>query len=915
MSSPAVTADQLLAAAAAGDELGLAEAIVEMTEKDRRSAAAVVSTTADAHRWPRDDPVEERRRAFALAVLGTATAREFLGSFWTVLVDTWTGEAVARVFRARGDQFTEAFVRGALKPDGARHWRLLRTLVREGVVDQPTDPAYTLGMVMRVGISRGTASWFPDAVYDGLIRDPDLLVEDVWTIFAVDAGQELMNSRAMELDESGRRLVSTDENRWICALTQLAGEGRLDRGRLLNESLAAQMRDFRASSVIWYARMHEALAPTNEERLARLPTYLTLLASPTPTVVKSALDAVKVVEQEIPPEELARALTGALSHRQKNLAVESLRLLDRAAQRSERARPALVGAALEGLAHERADVQKQAMDVLERWQEVALDPTCRARMLELADQVAPSLRERVSRLTGLAIPAVELAEGQLSTIDELDRAIAELGPVARAAAGVDQAIDAIRAGRWPAPAEPRMTPELLRLVRLPLEPISTVNELIEVAAALLEGQGGGNDVERLFDGLSRLGAERSAGFERRTGGLTKRAAQVLNSDYYFGFPGTALVARVVLAWTVREDPAPRGSGLADGVGGFLGARTLELVELLVRGRSRSLLALPTHSGGWIDPDVLRARQRSVGRLRGRPLASDLIQARARAFPALGKTTVIPATDLPKMARVAVALGDAPAVLGRLGNSLEVLGRGSGFGFPSRFWSGSDWLGARWSQTIIPSLPEAPFAAAYIAATQFIDNPIAWGRPEAMIERALDPDERLPKMGWWCIAASVLSKSPDLQRAGSDALVTSTDDGRFDPTELGQALAWLLESGFGKAGRLDRPLRDLGRISDLHAAQVVRLVVVLSAFLRASPTGIHVPLEIAAECALSSGVDVEDAHRPGLEALAARSSPSSKVSRAAKALLGTEGDGKRAARLKLAFAQKSMERAQRYARLG
>ena len=67
----------------------------------------------------------------------------------------------------------------------------------------------------------------------------------------------------------------------------------------------------------------------------------------------------------------------------------------------------------------------------------------------------------------------------------------------------------------------------MREQRAPLEPVGSVDELIELAAMLVEGRGDGDDCERFLDGVSRLCDQRPPGFKRRTAGLAKRAGDSL----------------------------------------------------------------------------------------------------------------------------------------------------------------------------------------------------------------------------------------------------------------------------------------------------------------------------------------------------------------------------------------------------
>ena len=199
------------------------------------------------------------------------------------------------------------------------------------------------------------------------------------------------------MDERGVLIGGRHENRWVDASTRLAGNGALDRDRLLDASLDALLRDFRPSMVGWYAKLHEALEPTPDERQARVDRYLSLLASPVPIVVKEGLAGVKALKVDLPADDLARAAVGPLSQKQKNLAVAMLALLTRAAEREPGARPVLLESAALALAHERVDVQERALSLVEQYP----DEAPRGALLGYVDVVSPTLRLRVEALTGI----------------------------------------------------------------------------------------------------------------------------------------------------------------------------------------------------------------------------------------------------------------------------------------------------------------------------------------------------------------------------------------------------------------------------------------------------------------------------------------------------------------------------------
>jgi hypothetical protein len=101
--------------------------------------------------------------------------------------------------------------------------------------------------------------------------------------------------------------------------------------------------------------------------------------------------------------------------------------------------------------------------------------------------------------------------------------------------------------------------------------------------------------------------------------------------------------------------------------------------------------------------------------------------------------------------------------------------------------------------------------------------LAYYHPDVVLEHALDPHVPLGPEAWLAIAGCLAAKPPELPRVAADLIVTSVEDGRFDAPALGEATAWLVDNDFAKVNRLEAPLRDVARVSPLHAAQVVRTI--------------------------------------------------------------------------------------------
>jgi hypothetical protein len=829
--------------------------VAQASERDRRAAAKNVGDRFESLRWSWDERLERKRRAAVAAWLGTATARQITSDWWFLLrgpSDDRDLELFLDVLTARGRSFVETVARNTVADGVQAAFPLVRRGLKTGLLVAPDDvDAYIRGMVAGLG-----AGGDADATYRALLADPELLDEELWRIFEIDCSTELTNAHEWKLTEA-ETIAGKGENRWHGALLRLSAEGRLDRQRLLDASLDALLRDFRPSMVGWYAKLHEALEPSEDERRQRIDGYLSLLTSPVPAVIKEGLAGLRAVEHAVSADDLARAAAGPLSQKQKNLAIETLRLLERAAEREPEARTRLLHAAALALGHERTDVQERALALLERY----ADEAPRAELLGVAEAVAPQLRGRAQALTGIA-PEPEL--------EPLGTTPPDVPP--------------------PEPVQPRMTVERLRSDGTPLEPVASVDELIELAAFLLEGQGTGDDVERLLDGVSRLCDQRAPGFERRSAGLKKRVDE--HVWWQFGSSGGDAVAAIVAAW-VTGRRRPRGLRPPTTLLGFLAERALEVAARGARGQARPLLAFPTHAGGWIDPDVLAWRERAFGRIVNRPGPADQLQARVRASPPPGPLSYTRRLVERRVWNHEERLLELrphriPDELGRLADRVAGVGvpPGESIWLKTPAWGSWDALGARWCLTVLPSHPEIAFAgAASLIAASLEASPQL--HPEAIVEHAIDPTVPLGETAWLAIGGALVAKSPDLRRVATDALVASIADGRFDPDAAGEALAWLADARLAKVSRLEAPLRDAGRVSERHAAQVVRLVEALLANLAATPHGLHAPLEPALEHATSVGYVVErpDA-RAALERIAGEVSSSSKLGRLARDLLAT-----------------------------
>ncbi|MCY2967830.1 MAG: DUF6493 family protein, partial [Planctomycetota bacterium] len=218
-------------------------------------------------------------------------------------------------------------------------------------------------------------------------------------------------------------------------------------------------------------------------------------------------------------------------------------------------------------------------------------------------------------------------------ISELELRADRIPPAWRAVAGVDQALESLHRGdfdfsccTFTGSEIPRLDPAH-RLV-----PIESWDELVDLASRLVERIDSHDDLERLFDGVSRLCDLRPADFVKRTAPLLRRILQIIERQLILPFadaePAHTLLG-VLLAWLQRDygtinlwqDEKGRIEGkytLGDLSRGLyprriplfaqaLCERGHELADRILRRCAVATLCAPTHRGGWIEPRELVVR--------------------------------------------------------------------------------------------------------------------------------------------------------------------------------------------------------------------------------------------------------------------------------------------------------------------
>jgi hypothetical protein len=645
-------------------------------------------------------------------------------------------------------------------------WPTIRALVKDGLLQRPTSEHYVLGMMRSAPVRE--KQWNVD---DGrgkpikplFERDPDLLKDEIWHIFEVEGNRDIS--------------LTGHERFWMETLLELSQKKKLDRGRLLDSTLAALARDFPQHKAGFHSRMHDALKPTPKELAARTTKYVALLTSRIPPTVSFAARAIDAIADAdlLEAGPFIAAAPSARGTKAREVATKLVKLLGRIG--GEKA--AL--AAVQFLENESTDVVDAVLDVL--------TPTKKTKAL--GDAVKPfvatvpaSRRKKLDAWLGAtaATPKPEKL-AKIVAPKNLPRV-----HVARAAA--DELAKAPARGPWPRvtlddPA-PRLDPSLAT------KPIADHDELVDAVARALEAPEDRLNVERMLDGISRLGRLPEA----RVKPLLKRA-ETQAKKRWLELP------RFLAAWLLGAAKFEPSNTSRSQVEVLMRHRLLNILARVAKNQLQPLLALPSTDRFFVSSADLLKRYKAqkvtdrhdaiVAWMR---LAPD---GRPKAFPpALKKLAPAPVNPsftfewsrrkseysksglyveynvhVEPKPRAKVPVENFPLFLTNIDG-----------------YSLGDEADVRDAFSLVPNDRRALFAWGVLRLRSNVD----WGSAEwenhVALEPLIDPDTRLEDVGLLLLAIGTNTREPRENALATDALIAAIEDGRVVGPELAAAMASL-----------------------------------------------------------------------------------------------------------------------------
>jgi hypothetical protein len=726
-----------------------------------------------------------------------------------------------------------------------RRWNsqfaVMRTLVREGLIEPPRNPGYILAMIH--GLSKPK-----DSVLDGLRADPGLMDHEVWRLFEVEGGGET--------SLAAHDKYTPEASSWSRALETLCREGQISRARLLDESLASLSRDFAPFRAAWFAHFHELLSPTPEERKEREGAYVGLLGSPVPTTVSFAIRAL-VQAGQLSDAHIER-LSPALMSKAVSTVKGAIKLLPKSGRGA-----ALAAAALP---HATRDGQAALLAFIEATK--ATEPHVAELVSAAEDALAPSLKRS---------PNSSIVRAERTTTAALN----------------DSSNSSI-----------------------PQAAVASVEELIELLAALLERIDEAHEIERALDGVSRL-CQRDQQTIKHVAPVARRAEKLLSDSRAQPFAGEsprADLAGLIRAWATGRPPTlpPFRQGRFRIFGesvkqrrsvlGFLSYRVGEIAVRAATGRTAPILSLPTGRGGVIDRATLQSRRDHLHQLAIHPGEADAMQAALRADEVQDKRSVSfdfgstrsshvyqgkTYTHTYFELKVDPPLKDRPAlaeVPGLFLAAISAFGANAEADYCGINQDGATGVGeaVRWVGTVWPANRELFYAKGAAELGRNVDWWQAMWHVRCFLQPLLLPTERIQQMGTLLLALGLAAKAPDEKSLATDVLVTAIPEERVDIRLLGEILGRLYDYGVAKGSRIASTLSDAGRVSIQHMEAVATTTEHLLASMHGPPPpDLHALLATLTDATAALGRPVQD---HDARAYLTRIQGSGKAATSAKALL-------------------------------
>ncbi len=488
-------------------------------------------------------------------------------------------------------------------------WPTVRALVNKGMCSKPASDGYINLMVQDLpgAYYENKTNYIPTS--KKLLDDPDLLEDEVWRLFEVE-------TYAFWVDYmEDREGVPENYETWPKTLKKLSENGHLDRQRLLEASLSGLTTGFKNNALTGYIKFHTFLEPSIDEMTALQETYIDLLSNKASHVVTFALKMLKMIDKEKKLDDRAfiSAASSVLNIKTKGQPKTAIMFLKRIIKRNPDLKKDILKGAVNGLIHESVDIQDQIITLIEAHADV-IDEEMLSSIASKAMDISATHQSRIDGI--LEKTGLEKEDNLSSSLDDLEEIyrgllekVSKIDPVFSKYTGLNLAPDTFSSMSF-LPAMTFNISEVPLLTGLQkIEPIETIDELIDAVAHAVEIVDSADEVERILDGISRLCDQKPDDFEKRTEPILKRINKDTASEtsrglvHSWGAPFA--IYQLLIAWLTGKKVTGQGPNkYASDVWLPITARLNELTDRVLKKEAVVMLSSPTHEHGWIDSSVL-----------------------------------------------------------------------------------------------------------------------------------------------------------------------------------------------------------------------------------------------------------------------------------------------------------------------
>ncbi|MDB2438602.1 DUF6493 family protein [Hellea sp.] len=503
-------------------------------------------------------------------------------------------KAFDKIIRDRAPEWIDHWIDDELSKEfgSILDFPTLRGWIKDALCEKPDHPRYF--DLFASYLAHAPRDWKSnkkekfETISQRLLKDPELL-EDILPSFDMELFWFQYDPRKHDHNLPPAYEV------WPEAIIKLSDMGALNRQLILNKTLSSLWHDFPQTQYAGRYALHKELKPTLEERSARESEYYALLAHKVGHVVKFALSFISQLEKDgkLNNELFCSEVSQVFYQPGKGNSITAIKLLKKLLKSDPKKKDTALKAVVEALRNEHMDVQALALDLLEA--EDVLSKELKAVVAEAHDFVNPVLQSRLLALYG----GKSLTSEQPHTeIDVQSIASSLSNRVQDALSVTDMLTDQ---DLLYAPISNDILAHDLLPKLTPLAPVKNISALLDLIAHNMEGVQNADEIQLIIDGITRLSPDATPEFSSKVRPLIDRMGEM--NVVFTGGLGKPL-NDCIATWMLRKFTKERDKYQTR----FRYLKPLEIwlnwiAHKVANGETFTPLALPTHSGGWIDPKI------------------------------------------------------------------------------------------------------------------------------------------------------------------------------------------------------------------------------------------------------------------------------------------------------------------------